>query len=337
MKVSATSFLCLEDKYIPAHQLAASLVDYSVSRGVNKHKLLRGTRIFSEDLKSDKKISLGQLLQLLSNVRTQTPGYDCAFQIGRRLFPSNYGAVSNALLHSRDFAQALKILNILRMQICPFFDASSYQTKQRQYLLINPALGCHTQVQFLSEIYCSALISATKLLFGQRIPMYFSFPFQKPKYIQEYQENIGYRLSFSQPMFSISFEKKWLTTPCLQRSDGLRSYAIKQARLQNLPKQGFLQAVRHEITKHRQASLNNIASQFSISPATFKRKLKLHNTHFKQLQDELGKQQATYLLQIQQFSNEQSAHLMQFNDIPNFRRSVKRWTGLTPSQLRLVE
>ena len=106
---------------------------------------------------------------------------------------------------------------------------------------------------------------------------------------------------------------------------------------QNVPKQGFLQTVRNEINKDRQTNLDNIARQFSISPATFKRKLKLHNTHFKQLQDELGKQQATYLLQIQQFSNEQSAHLMQFNDIPNFRRSVKRWTGLTPSQLRLTE
>ncbi|MEP0357605.1 hypothetical protein [Paraglaciecola sp.] len=64
--------------------------------------------------------------------------------------------------------------------------------------------------------------------------------------------------------------------------------------------------------------------------------MQLLTQSFQQIQDELGKQYATYLLQMQHLSNEESASLMQFNDIPNFRRAVKRWTGQTPSQLRLT-
>jgi AraC-like DNA-binding protein len=337
MTLPDNHFLCLQDKQIAAHQFATCLVDLAVSRGVNKDKLLRGTGIFVDDLQYNKKLSASQLLQLVTNAQAFTPGYDCAFQLGRRLFSGNDSVLSNTILHSRNLAQALKLMMLLGSQICPFFDCTSYQAADRQYLIINQAIGCHEQSQFLIEAYCSALISAVKLLCGQRIPMYFSFPFSRPKYIQEYEENLGFRVNFSQSLFTISFEKKLLSMACLQRSDSLKWYTLKQAKTSSMPKRGFLAEVRHIINQNDSPSLQCVATHFAMSPSTFKRKLKLHNASFQQLQDLLGKQQAIYLLQIKQLTNEQSAQLLQFNDIPNFRRSVKRWTGLTPNELRLTE
>ncbi|MCF2946829.1 AraC family transcriptional regulator [Paraglaciecola aquimarina] len=330
------SYFCIDDKSIPAHQLAASVLDFSHSRQVNKDKLLRGTGIFSQDLISDKKLSSQQLLKLLNNAQDLTPGNDSAFLLGNRLFPSNYGAISNALMHSRNLSDMLNVLAVLRSQICPFFSANAYTTAHRHYLLITDTVGCKNQLQFLCELYFSALVSATKLIFGQRIPFQFDFPFARPKYIQEYEVHLGHRLNFSQPMLSISFDKKCLSTPNQHSSENLKWHAIKQAKHLPMPKQGFLEAVRRHLTAQHNMGLQHIADLFDMSPATFKRKLKQHGVSFQQLQDELGKQQALFLLQIQQLSNEQSANLMHFNDISNFRRSVKRWTGLTPSQLRLT-
>jgi AraC-like DNA-binding protein len=62
--------------------------------------------------------------------------------------------------------------------------------------------------------------------------------------------------------------------------------------------------------------------------------LKEHNISFQQLVDELCCQEALYYLQIQKLKNQQSATNMRFNDVNNFRRAVKRCTGLTPSELR---
>jgi len=36
-----------------------------------------------------------------------------------------------------------------------------------------------------------------------------------------------------------------------------------------------------------------------------------------------------------QQGNERVADRLAFYDIPNFRRAFKRWTGLTPSQLKI--
>ncbi|WP_158968583.1 AraC family transcriptional regulator [Paraglaciecola sp. L3A3] len=329
-------YFCVDDKTIPAHQLAASVLDFSRSRQVNKDRLLRGTGIFTEDLLSEKKLSIQQVLKLLNNAQQLTPGNDCAFLLGKRLFPSNYGAISNALMHSRDLAETLRVLAVLGSQICPFFAAKAHSTAERQYLLITDTVGCKNQLQFLAELYFSALVSATKLIFGQRIPFHFDLPFTRPIYIQEYEVHLGHRVRFSQPMMSISFDKKWLAAKCQHPSHSLKWHAIKQAKQLTIPQQGFLQAVRRCLVAQHNIGLQQIADRFEMSPATFKRKLKQHGHSFQQLHDELGKQQAIFLLQIQQLSNEQSASLMHFNDLSNFRRSVKRWTGLTPSQLRFI-
>lgn len=330
------SFFSIDDKVIPAHQLAASLLDFSRSRQVNKHKVLRGTGIFNEDVISERKLSARQLLQLMSNARSLTPGNDCAFLLGKRLFPGTYGAVSNALTHSRNLADAFRILAQVRSQICPFLTVNRYTTENSQYWVITDAVGCEEQFQFVAELYCTALVSAVKLLLGQRIPFQFNFPFARPKYIQEYEVHLGHRLAFSQPVMSISFDKKWLSTRCVNHSDSLKWYALRQCRHVTMPKLGFLEAIRTVISQHHQYGLQKVAEHFAMSTSSFKRKLKQHGYSFQQLQNEVGKQQAIYLLQVQQLTNEESASMMQFSDIPNFRRSVKRWTGLTPSQLRLT-
>jgi AraC-like DNA-binding protein len=335
MRKSHRISLSLEDKFIPAHQLAASLLDLAISRGADKHRLLRGTRIFYQDIKSGStQISATQILTLIGNAKAQVSGYDCGFQLGRRLFPGNYGAISTALLHCRNLQDGLRLLSLFSTHICPFMHSYAYRDEQQYHLVINDALGCGEQWQFLVETYFSALVAGIKLLLGQRIPLHFDFPFARPRYIQEYETNLGIRLNFSQPLLRIRFDKSWLNTPFAQHSHSLKFHALGQLKQQQTA-QGFIQAVRENVRENRQQSLQTTAQWFAMSPATFKRKLNQHGVRFQQLQDEMGKQQAIYLLQVRKLSNEDSASLMEFSDIPNFRRAVKRWTGFTPTQLRI--
>ncbi len=71
-----------------------------------------------------------------------------------------------------------------------------------------------------------------------------------------------------------------------------------------------------------------------MSSATFKRRLKLNGVRFSALIDEQNKHKAIYLLTLCAKHNEQVAEHLAFYDIPNFRRAFKRWTGLTPNQLK---
>src|SRR5690606_22108099 len=101
-----------------------------------------------------------------------------------------------------------------------------------------------------------------------------------------------------------------LTEPFLQPSQHLKWYAVRQARLNNDCVKGFLEAIRCCLCDNRQSTLQQVAMQFDMSLATFKRKLKQHASGFQQLQDELGRQQVIYCLQVRQMTNEQTAQAL---------------------------
>ncbi len=68
--------------------------------------------------------------------------------------------------------------------------------------------------------------------------------------------------------------------------------------------------------------------------ATLKRKLGKHDSHFQEQLDLVRKHVALYLYRVKGYSNDEVAAYLQFHDSTNFRRSFKRWTGLSPSALR---
>ncbi len=80
-------------------------------------------------------------------------------------------------------------------------------------------------------------------------------------------------------------------------------------------------------------NLEKAAQAFDMSPATLKRKLHKHGTHFQEQLDLVRKHVALYLYQARGYSNDDVAGYLRFQDTTNFRRSFKRWTGFSPSAL----
>jgi AraC-like DNA-binding protein len=99
---------------------------------------------------------------------------------------------------------------------------------------------------------------------------------------------------------------------------------------------GFIEQVFDYIQANIRQSLTleDVAAHFQISSATLKRKLKKHDSRFQQLQDQARLSTALYLYQCNGFNNSQVAHYLNFNDMPNYRRAFKRWSGRTPNSLK---
>lgn len=330
-------YVTRQDKFLPAQGLAACLVDLATQRRVSQHKLLRGTGIFREDLlRPGCYLSLSQLMRLLSQFQRLMPGYDAAFQLGHRLFPDPSPAAS-AIRYSRNLSQAMRLLSRFRLQLAPLLFGYRYRHQNCCYLLLSDAVGMDDQqYQFVVELYCCLLVSASRHLLGQRLPFWFEFPFSRPRHIQEYEEHLGLRLAFDRPTLCIRFEDKWLPQPLPQASALRQQLALQQITNSGPARQTLIEVVSGYLQRHRHASLLQVAEHLAISPATLKRRLKEHNLRFSQLQDRVNMQQALYLLTVQGLNNEAVAEKLAFNDVPNFRRACKRWTGLTPSELRAL-
>ena len=127
-----------------------------------------------------------------------------------------------------------------------------------------------------------------------------------------------------------------MSVPCLQPNLTLQAYARHRLNRQMHCRRGLLDSVRAMLHRNSSLTLPEAAARLNMSAASLKRKLSEHQTSFSDLHDNIRRQQAIFYLQVQKLNNEQSAVKMAFSDITNFRRAVKRWTGLTPSELRQV-
>lgn len=331
------------DKAINAQLLVILLVELAKQRGVQADKLLKGTKLFQQDLaKPQLRISHQQFVRLISNTLKYLPQADIPFLLGSRLFPMYLGAIGQALKHTRNIESMIRVVTCKQLAIFPFMFMRSAATKQHKYLLFNQAISNESREcqRFMTEMLVSLLVSIAK---QKNIPVSrieFKFPYEKPNHIEQYQAYlpVAYRFSnAAESSFSslqVKFDLGLVKTELADSNPVLTAHYLKQTtwEKQNV---GFLQfmmqRLSEQLTNRGDVSLEWLAEQLGYSAATLKRKLASHGTSYQQLIDSMRQQTAVFLLTEQGFNNEKIAHELKFSDITNFRRSFKRWTGMTPS------
>ncbi|MER2490937.1 AraC family transcriptional regulator [Catenovulum sediminis] len=330
------SFVEIDDKFIPAHQLPASIIDLAMARGINMQKFLRGTGIFYEDIKKQNLyVSPVQTLSLIEKAQQQIAGYDSSFLLGQRLFPGNYGHLSEALMHSKNLHDFLRILFCHLTEINPFIHAQVSQCNDKLVVQFSDAIGCGENYPFLLEMYLTALSSTLKYLAKQRITIAYQFSYKRPRYIQEYEENLGFKISFEQAddMLFLSINDFEISFP--RYSQLIRAHALNKLKQQKTQKKiTFLQAILRLQKLYGPLTQEEAACKLGLSTATFKRKLKRHNTRYLALQDLYHRQQTVIYLLNHHNNNEMLAAEMGFTDVANFRRAFKRWFKMTPSEFK---
>ena len=329
-------YISLDDKYLSAEGIITALVELAQGRGIPLHKLLRGTGIFEQDLYDlSQRFSLSQLLALISQFKTLMKSNDSGFLLGHQLVNDVSPAVQSVRL-SPSLGVALKQLQQIRTIIAPLFFTRKHIFQDDFYLYLQPSIGMDESLKnYCFEIYSAALISLLKRVSDHYPQCYFDFTCKRPRHIQEYEQHLGLRVRFEQPYTRWHFNKQLLKCSNPESSPLRWQQCIAQSQLPKNVSLSFVEAVCLSIYHNTNNNLVSTAEQFAMSSATFKRKLKQHGFSYSQLQDEQNKLKALYLLGVCQQGNEEVAMRLAFYDIPNFRRAFKRWTGITPSQLKV--
>ena len=329
-------YIYLDDKYLSAEGMITALVELAQGRGIPLHKLLRGTGIFEQDLYDlSQRFSLSQLLALISQFKALMKSNDSGFLLGHQLVNDVSPAMQSVRL-SPTLGAALKQLQHIRATLAPLFFTRKHIFQNDFYLYLQPSIGMDESLKnYCFEIYSAALMSLLKRVSDHYPHCYFDFTCKRPRHIQEYEQHLGLRVRFEQPYTRWHFDKQLLKCPNPEASQLRWQQCIAQSELNKNVSQSFVEAVCQRIYRDKNNSLANSAEHFAMSSATFKRKLKQHSVSYSQLQDEQNKLKALHLLGVCQQGNEQVAMRLAFYDIPNFRRAFKRWTGITPSQLKI--
>ena len=328
-----------DTRCIAAHQQPASLVELCLSRGIDSHRLLRGTGLFLEDMpKAATQISPQQFLTLIDNARHLLDADDSSFLFGQRLLPGHHGAASQALALANNLQQALELLGELRALLSPLLSPRLLLDEQYAYLYWLDSCGAGNQQRFLLESSMTAVVAMSRRLGGEHLPWQFHFRQPAPRQIEQYWVHLGEDLHFNRPYDVLRLPREHLTRPWPQTVQSTAQVACQQARqqLQSLGVEAsLLDTLQRWLLRHIQLApnLEHAAAALGMSPATLKRKLQKHDTCYQAQQDNIRLLVALYLYQIKGCSNDEVASHLRFHDATNLRRSFKRWTGQTPSTL----
>ncbi len=328
-------FIENHESCLPSDQILTHLVEFARQRNIDPNRLLRGTRLFYQDLDNPNRcISFKQLESVIENAAKLMPNGELSFLVGQNILVGKQDNAVQVLLNSTSLQTCIRTLLCYQFSLFPYYFVNQYHTRETTYFVLNPALSQSAQCvdQFFSEVVISMISSLLKWRFPHlRISV--SLPYQQPSHIEQYHSAIEFELTFGSPLFCISLQNNQINQKQLGANPILRR--IAQRKLIHQPRPiGIIQCIWQIVQRSPQISCEQTASQLNISTATLKRKLKAHNTSFKQIKDRHQQQMALFHITTLGHSNEKVAQALNFSDLTNFRRAFKRWTGKTPNEIR---
>lgn len=338
MSLPLTAALCpapgapvyeLGSRCLPWEQQAACVLEFARSRELDPAALLSDCGLARSAL-----ISPQQLLALLAALQQRLPAADTPFVLGQLSLPGQGGLASHALLQAATLGEALGLLCRYAGRLSPLLTPRLLRDGDEAVLVWTEACGVGAaQRAFVVDMQMSALKSLCEWQGGKALPWRFCFNRTKPRDLSQHAVFLGAELSFG-----CQFDAMRLPAGCLDQAWprgtalNLAARALEQQADPAAAGRGLLAALYDWLLpRYREApSLEQAAQAFGISPATLKRRLALHGSHYQAQLDQVRSHVALFLMLLHKHSSEAVAAELGFQDRSNFRRSFKRWTGQTP-------
>jgi len=166
------------------------------------------------------------------------------------------------------------------------------------------------------------------------------FHHEAPADVSHYQQLFRCPVHFRSESTELIFGAKDFELPIQTANPGVDSVIdryISDA-IRRLPDgDSFVERVRSVIARSqcgRRPSLGCAARELHASPRTVQRRLGEHGTSFQEVTESVRRALAESLVAEGRLSITEIAFLAGFSDLSGFRRSYKRWTGVTPSRGR---
>ncbi|ROR94925.1 AraC-type transcriptional regulator [Sinobacterium caligoides] len=334
--------------YIHSHYVLTELLDLFAARGIDSHKLLRGSKLFYDDIVySEKMISAEQYRVILKNAIRLKPGENIALLYGERLLQNPLNPLCRLLDTADSFTEALASLMAYQRMLLPLCQLRQYQTgptllvylldffhdKPLQRFTMETLLGIiftlirrhPTTAPTELKGFCDYLADKNGLAANYSEDLQRS---NTPKYIatQFFHSPITNGIALSGG--SVVAPEQTATNDSAQMISTIECRRHSQSasgrpHMIDLLYQQVLSSGKHN-------SLNQSAEAFGMSPATLKRRLKSQGYSFQQLLDLCRFHRVMYLLHHDQLNTQQLAEALGFHDARSFRRAFKRSTGALP-------
>lgn len=173
------------------------------------------------------------------------------------------------------------------------------------------------------------------------------FPSSDDTYAETYRGYFNAEVSFGTDQSYIRFPSALLHRSIPRAVSSTRPFLEEMARMQMQQKQelgllsptDFLVMLRKELreailTGETNNDADAIAQRLNISTRTLQRRLKDHHLSFREISEQVQRDLAYKLLTNPSLSIQEVAYKLGYTQASSFSRAFKRWTGLSPREVR---
>lgn len=250
-----------------------------------------------------------------------------------------FAMMCHASVHSANLRSALRRATSFYQLFpgTPRFRISYHGDEARVELDIR---GVRDPAHFMCEGIMLIWHAYSSWLVGRRIPLRrMDFRYPEPPHHLEYDLVFGCHSVFGSRINAATFDKKYLAMPVVRDRIALADF-LRHAPADLAAGPDFDtttgEAVRRIMAHADPAelpSLDAVAGQLSLSPATLRRRLADEESSFRQHRDDLRRDIAIEAL-ADGTTVEEVARKLGYADASAFHRAFKRWTGTSPGSYR---
>jgi AraC-like DNA-binding protein len=311
---------------------------YLSRQGIKRASFLAGSGIEARDLDDpDFLVTPEQELLVLKNIVKLRPDPGLGLSVGREFHLGILGKLGAAALNSDTLLDAHKIIYQYSELLQTYYHYDLLAKDDRVYIKLNELVDLKDLRLFMCERELASVFRIGGDLIGDH--PYWSevrFTYPKPTHVAHYQDFFQCPLLFNAKDIMFIFDKKYLFKPLPLANPLLRKIYEKdcqQLSLRMKKQETITKRIQQEIIFHKNGlpSFDQMSHYFNLSTRTLRRRLSAEGTSYKDLASQIQKNKAINLLRTTDYPIWQISAELGYNDLANFYRAFKSWTGYTPN------
>jgi len=291
-------------------------------------------------VKDDKRLGRDTIVRLAEGAMAATRRPWLGLDLGGGAPVSAHGALGYAVVTSRDLREAMLTLARYGTTHNDAITWTCTDTRDGMTMQAADRTELGSVRGFVVDTVLGAILRMLETAVGQ-VPagLRIDLPLPTPAWRDQYQRFGVAEVRFEWPAFAIHVARRDLALPCIGADAKAHASACRECEeaLAEVAGASLAQRVAGLLASVDDGAyprMADVAARCGISPRTLIRRLHQDGATFQQLLDAARQQRALWMLVHTAETMEEIASRLGYVDTSNFSRTVRRWFGATPREVR---
>ena len=323
-------------------QLLKPLIELVNDKGISRDKLLAGSTLSPRQLQFGETVDEASFNALCCRAVELTGEASLGVQFGCRLGINTLGVVGQALMSCRNLEQTLEVMFTYLRIVAPSARVSF--RRKGELCMLSYEVPEHSPISphFFTEAFAASIQVSARFLLNGPIPdaeQYFDF--STPDHGVVFADIFAVPVHYNGTESGIFFPQQALVLPISTASPAAAEIYRTQCELQlkelgvNASYADKIKARLQNYSEHFPTAAE-LAATLNTSERSLRRHLSAEGRTYQKILDEVRAELACNFLKDTDLSIAEIGHRVGIQDVTNFRRTFRRWTGVTPKGWRVT-